>query len=144
MRKETIILIASCVVLTALAVVLSLLFGPSKKPSPAVSPDPISSSPTIGPVNHEETDTGANEATANPIVRILPHNTAFWSLDFDGSVGNQYRLLAIVYVPVGSDPAVVIAQQKPYIEKFVRDSGQPDGTYQIIYEPRTVDNSFRH
>lgn len=142
MNKQRLILIGAG---AAAVVVAAALFVWLTRPEPtALVPEPtISATPSASPaaseapdVHHGVEEAHQQEGAANPILRALPHQTAYWRLDFDGSQGDRYQLLATVeYVPGKDDPAVKIAEQRPFIEAYVRSTGQPDGTYVIEYEP---------
>ena len=82
------------------------------------------------------------EGQTNPVLRSLPYTNPYFRLDFAGSEGDRYRLEAeVYYVPGQDDPAAKIEQQKPYVLKFLRDIGQPDGTYVVVYVARSIEDT---
>lgn len=126
--------IATVLALLALSVVL---FAAKRPGTPAAVPS-ILPSPSLSPVGgrfHDEVSGEASsakqsEVQRNPVLSRLPRDTRFWSLQFEGIEGGKYVLQAYVYVSSSGEAAErEAAEQRRYIEQFIRSTGQPDGTY---------------
>lgn len=144
----SIIVFSLIVVLITIAFVFFFTHRPQK---PAVSPTPEIASPSEAPSpssdpssTPEATSTDPAyqaELKANPVLSRLPHKTGDWELSqFDGpKKDNKYVLSALIFVSIGyDDPQAKIAQQRPAVEAYIKNSGQPDGTYLVTYQAATA------
>jgi hypothetical protein len=143
-RKKVILLIVVPVVLFTMLVAVLFAGGSEPTRSPETIPSLVPSetpSPVPGEFDggQEAAVEHNKELDANPLLQNLPHDTKFWSLSWDGNEGGKYVVNAVVYYVVGTSPEVTVAKQRPYIEEFIRKTGQADGTYVIRYESKPVD-----
>lgn len=147
-KRLLVIFIAIIVVLLVGAALLILQNGerpapavssPSTTPSPTVSGSP---SPTELPNVHSNSEgEHAAETAANPILRALPYQNSYWSIDLGGSRKGKYVVEAVIfYHPGVDDPNQKIEQQKPYIQQFLDSTGQPSGTYEVEYTAEYKEN----
>lgn len=113
-------------------------------PSPSASPSPTSQPVAFEQDPHDDAELNQqSESAANPVLTKLPYGNSFFELDFGGSRGNKYVLRAtIFYVKDKENPSVKIEQQKPRVIEYLRGIGQPDGTYEIDYQPKATSNSY--
>lgn len=145
-RKKLIIGgLVSLVILLAGSVVL-LLNGSNEMPRPVVN-DPLpSATPESEEVAHREVSGEARaakktEIKRNPLLQRLPHDTPFWTLEYQGVADGRYQVAAVVYYSPGQNPEAKIAQQRPFIERFITGTGQPAGTYQVRYSSKRIDRN---
>ena len=146
MNRRVLILAAIAAVL-GVAVLASFLFreaGPTEPLAPVINtPSPSPTGIVEVETDGEDVETfraKQNEVAANPILRAVPHDTPFWSLEFDGVEDDQYILVAYVTYTPGESPGSKIEQQRPFIEGYARSTGQPDGTYLIRYEAKSIES----
>ena len=134
------LIIGTAVVIAALTVLALLLIRPEKQPGETgitISPSPTS---TFNANPHRESEAVHQaERQENPVLRELPENNRHWSLTFNGSAGNRYKLRAVVYYTPDQDPSRKIAQQKRFIIGYLDRIGQPRGTYVVKYEAKKID-----
>lgn len=148
MKKVLLIGAAVAAVLIAVVVIL-LLSQSSKKPAPEVLP---SSSPSVSPTaspagNAVEIDgediksfgSKQQEVSDNPLLQKIPTANVHWALTFDGIQEKKYLVKATVFYGPKEKPQSKIDQQRPFIERFITDTGQPAGTYTVEYLSRLVE-----
>lgn len=138
MRRK--LIIAAAVAITIITGLVLLFVRSQGKPEsvPTVAPSAVS---TFDTDPHQESETVHQvERERNPILRELPENNRFWSLSFNGSVGNKYKLRAVVYYTAGQDPDERISQQRQYILAYLDRIGQPRDTYVISYESKRINS----
>jgi hypothetical protein len=110
---------------------------PTVEPSGTPEPSPTSSQPLSEDPEYQAV------LKANPILAQLPHNTRYWALrQFDGQSEGAYRLIATIYYEPGQNADQKIAQQRPYVEAFIRGTGQPEGSYVVEYKAQMANDTY--
>lgn len=134
-------IIAAVVGMLILAIAVTLLLQRPARPvqptgpaSPTATATPGSTSVETDGEDRQALGAKESEVATNPILPQLPHDTSYWSLEFGGVENGTYILNAKVYRFPGQNSEKVIAQQRPFVEGFVKATGQPDGTYTIRYQ----------
>lgn len=104
--------------------------GPVASPSLLPSPSPV---PTK--VARADDDQGiARFKQLYPIGEKLPYANNFWRITIAGAPKDgKLPLRVAIRVKPGQDAAALTARQKPFVEKWVAGTGQPAGTYTLLY-----------
>lgn len=123
-----------------LAGIVATVFG-GKSGQPVTAPEiiPSASASPIVEAGHSHDQFGKEaqvgkqqELGAQPLIKRLPYDTRYWSLVYDGVEQGKYKITGNVYYTPGvEDPAPIIAKQRPFIERYVRGSGQPADSYTL-------------
>lgn len=139
-HKKFLLIAVPAVAVLLFAVAAVVLFSNKRPAPPEITPGPspaptAPASPSLlpGQVGNLEQVQRQDPQDKNPVLNKLPKKTDFWTLDVKGRDQNGYILIAHVFYVRGQDPQAAIDRQRPYIEQFVKSTGQPDGTYTIQY-----------
>lgn len=75
-----------------------------------------------------------------PIVSQLPHETSFWRLQIASEMKDGILPLEVIVTVLPEDNIEEkINSQKPFVEEFIRSTGQAEGTYTVEYRKQISD-----
>lgn len=150
MNRRNLIIAAIVGLVVVMATVITLAsFSSSKKaPAPVITPSISPSAAASAPPAEQQSADDSDEAVEKqvvafnnqPIIKALPKSNAYWSLEYAGSENGKYRVNATVFVRPGQNAETVLATQKPYINDFLKQTGQPADTLIVIYKTAPLES----
>ena len=138
-RTTIIVLVISVLMLIGLGVSLFLVNNQNQSPPSAANPSPADEH-FHEAVSEEARAAKEAEQTNNPILKALPYDNSYWSLEFGGQENGKYIIIARVLVGSTATAETVIAQQRPFVEQFLAATGQPSDSYSVRYAPEKLDD----
>jgi hypothetical protein len=134
MNKRIVIILGVVITVTLLTVLALIAFGGKSQPS---APQLIAS-PSAEPLHEDQNPENLtqinDEVSKNPLLTGLPHDTPYWSVEWAGQENGRYVVKATIHHVDQAGRDAAIAKQRPYIEAYLRSTGQPDGSYVVRYE----------